>query len=242
MARKTAAQARPARTIDDAYTDAGLLDADTAAPSKRPNRRGEQTREKIIQAATECFSEYGYTRTRISDITHRADISQGNFYRHFTSLDDVFLAVLRPGLEELSAAMSRRLTTDSELDALIDVNVTYLHAYSRHRKVLRLLREAAAASSNEGFQQLWLNLRGDFVARTRRWLQRLRDAGTIGATNVDLLAETLGCMTEQMAYVHVGLPASTPKRERIDELGKALGEVWYRALPPAATAATEKQR
>jgi hypothetical protein len=62
---------------------------------------------------------------------------------------------------------------------MIDVNVSYLHAYSRHRKVLRLLREAAAASSNEGFGQLWLDLRGDFVARTRRWLQRLRDSGRI---------------------------------------------------------------
>jgi hypothetical protein len=115
---------------------------------------------------------------------------------------------------------------------MIDVNVSYLHAYSRHRKVLRLLREAAAASSNEGFGQLWLDLRGDFVARTRRWLQRLRDSGRIGDTDVDLLAESLGCMTEQMAYVHVGLPVSTPKRERIDELGRTLGEVWFRALPP----------
>ncbi|MFF3573000.1 TetR/AcrR family transcriptional regulator [Nocardia jiangxiensis] len=239
MARRTEAQRqRPARTIDDAYSDAGLIEAESAV-AKRPNRRGEQTREKVIQAATECFAEYGYTRTRISDITHRADISQGNFYRHFASLDDVFLAVMRPGLTELGEAMSRRLATDSELDALVDVNVTYLHAYSRHRKVLRLLREAAAASSNEGFQQLWLNMRGDFVARTRRWLQRLQDNGTIGETDVDLLAETLGCMTEQMAYVHVGLPSSTPKRERIDELGRALGEVWYRALPHTRAAATK---
>jgi AcrR family transcriptional regulator len=236
MARKATPSAqRPVRSIDDAYSDAGLLDID-AAVVKRPNRRGEQTREKIVQAATECFAEYGYTRTRISDITHRADISQGNFYRHFSSLDDVFLAVLRPGLAELGQAMSRRLATDSELAALIDVNVTYLHAYSRHRKVLRLLREAAGASPNEGFQQLWLNLRGDFIARIRRWLQRLLDAGAIAGTDIDLLAETLGCMTEQIAYVHVGLPAAAPKRERIDALGRAVGEVWFRALPLTAAA------
>ncbi|MEV5837714.1 TetR/AcrR family transcriptional regulator [Nocardia sp. NPDC052112] len=242
MARKPAPDVRPApRTVDDAFSDAGLLDAD-ASVTKRPNRRGEQTREKIVQAATECFSEYGYTRTRISDITHRADISQGNFYRHFTSLDDVFLAVLRPGLQELAQSMSRRLSTEDELAVLVDVNVAYLHAYSRHRKVLRLLREAAAASSNEGFAQLWLNLRGDFVKRIQRWLQRLQDSGQIGATDVELLAETLGCMTEQMAYVHVGLVASTPKRERIDELGRAVGEVWFRALPaPAGEIARPKR-
>ncbi|MGW5520559.1 TetR/AcrR family transcriptional regulator [Nocardia africana] len=234
MARNTAQEPRRGapRTVDDAFTDAGLLDAETAV-AKRPNRRGEQTRAKIVLAATECFSEYGYTRTRISDITHRADISQGNFYRHFSSLDDVFLAVLRPGLAELAEAMSRRLSTEDEMAVLIDVNVAYLHAYSRHRQVLRLLREAAAASANEGFGQLWLNIRGDFVKRIQRWLQRLQDGGVIGETDTELLAESLGCMTEQMAYIHVGLANSTPRRERIDALGKAIGEVWFRALPPA---------
>ncbi|PPJ24928.1 TetR/AcrR family transcriptional regulator [Nocardia nova] len=222
--------ARASRTVDDAFTDAGLLGAE-APVAKRPNRRGEQTRAKIVQAATECFSEYGYTRTRISDITHRADISQGNFYRHFSSLDDVFLAVLRPGLAELADAMSRRLSNEDEMTVLVDVNVAYLHAYSRHRKVLRLLREAAAASANEGFAQLWLNIRGDFVKRIQRWLQRLQDNGRIGEADTVLLAETLGCMTEQMAYIHVGLVNATPRRERIDELGKAIGEVWFRALP-----------
>ncbi|WAL49282.1 TetR/AcrR family transcriptional regulator [Rhodococcus pyridinivorans] len=219
------------RTLTEAYTQAGLTDRSTSH-AKRPNKRGEATRERIVQAAIECFSEYGYTRTRISDITHRAKTAQGNFYRHFADLDEVFLAAMHTGLHELSEATSRRTNSSGELAALIDVNVTYLHAYSRHRHILRLLREAAAASANEGFQQLWLQLREDFVARTRRWLQRLHERGDIGETDFDLLAEALGCMTEQMAYVHVGLPASTPRRERIDELGRVLGECWYRALPP----------
>ena len=222
------------RSLDEAVLAAGL--ASEAAP-KRPNRRGELTRERIVQAAAECFSEYGYTRTRISDITHRAAISQGNFYRHFTSLDEVFLAALRPGLEELSAATNRRLSGDDELAALIDVNVTYLHAYARHRHILRLLREAAAASENEGFQELWLNMRENFIARTRRWLAHLSESGRLGDVDIDLTAEALGCMTEQMAYVNVGLPAATPRRERIDDLGRALGQMWYRAVTPPTSAA-----
>ncbi|MGU3433047.1 TetR/AcrR family transcriptional regulator [Actinomycetes bacterium M1A6_2h] len=216
--------------IDAEFTRAGLVENVTALP-KRANRRGEQTRDKIIAAATECFTEYGYTRTRISDITHRADTAQGNFYRHFAGLDDVFLAALRPALHELSNSRGRPDRARGELASLIEVNTTYLQTYSRHRHMLRLLREAGAASANEGFQQLWLNLRADYVARTRRWLERLADAGVVEEQNFELLAETLGCMTEQLAYVHIGLAGSTPKRERIDELGKILGEVWYRSLP-----------
>ncbi|MBH5143526.1 TetR/AcrR family transcriptional regulator [Rhodococcus erythropolis] len=216
--------------IDAEFSKAGLLENSSPQP-KRANRRGEQTRDKIVQAATECFTEYGYTRTRISDITHRANTAQGNFYRHFTGLDDVFLAALRPSLEELSQSRGRPDRAHGELRSLIEVNTTYLQTYARHRHMLRLLREAAAASANEGFQQLWLNLRSDFVSRTRRWLQRLADSGVIEQRNFDLLAEMLGCMTEQVAYVHIGLPASTPKREQIDELGRTLGESWYHILP-----------
>ncbi|MFD5497259.1 2Fe-2S iron-sulfur cluster-binding protein [Streptomyces sp. NPDC127091] len=217
------------RLVEDILTTTGLVEEN--ASTKRPNKRGEQTRDKIVRAAAECFSEYGYTRTRISDIAYRAHTAQGNFYRHFTSLDDVFLAVLKPGLVELARASSRRRRPTVDLDVLVENNTVYLESYARHRHVLRLLREAAASSANGGFQQLWLRLRGDFVHRTRRWLQRLSEAGQIGPTDLDLLAESLGCLTEQMAYIHVGLPAATPRRERLEELGRTLGEVWLRSLP-----------
>lgn len=212
------------------FSDVGLRE--TESPAKRPNKRGEQTRERIVRAATECFAEYGYTRTRISDIVHRAGTAQGNFYRHFTSLDDVFLAAIKTGLEELAEASRRRPSSAVEREALIEVHTHYLTTYARHRHILRLLREAAASSPNDGFLQLWLRMRGDFVARTRRWLQRLVDAGQLVEQDLDMLAETLGCLTEQLAYVHVGLPAATPRRERIEELGDALGDAWFRLLRP----------
>lgn len=199
---------------------------------KRPNKRGQQTREKLIVAAAACFSDYGYTRTRVSDIASRAGTAQGNFYRHFSSLDEIFLAALQPALEELAAATAHSVHTDDQLRNLVNQNVTYLQAYTRDRHLLRVMREAAAASENEGFGTLWLQLRGAFVARTRRWLERLHEEGEIGKTDFGLLAEALGSLTEQMAYVHIGLLPVTPRPERVQELGTVIGEVWYRSLPP----------
>lgn len=213
--------------ISALFTDAGLEDEQ---PAKRTNKRGQQTRERLINAAAECFTEYGYTRTRVSDVVRRAGNAQGNFYRHFSSLDEIFLEVLRPGLEELSAVSPKRSGDSAELASLVDTNTKYLHSYARHRHILRLLREAAASSPNDGFQSLWLRVRGDFVARTQRWLVRLEEAGKIESGDHELLAETLGCLTEQLAYIHVGLPAVTPRPERIDELGTALGEAWFKLV------------
>lgn len=223
--------APPITELDRIFEEAGLSERG-AHPAKRSNKRGEQTRDKIIEAAIDCFTEYGYTRTRISDITHRAETAQGNFYRHFGSLDEVFLEALRPGLDDLNRSLRGRSRGEGDLQTLTEVNTAFLHAYARHRHTLRLLREAAAASPNEGFQALWLRIRGDFVARTRRWLYRLRDNGILtDESDLDLLAESLGCLTEQMAYIHVGLPPAAPRREQLDELGRAIAEVWHRSLP-----------
>lgn len=214
--------------VGDIFREAGL---GSDAVDKRPNKRGELMRGRLVAAAAECFAEYGYVRTRVSDVVHRAGTAQGNFYRHFSSLDEIFLTVLRPAVEELASPTPRRKGRSADLTSLITVNTEYLRSYARHRNMIRLLREAAAASSNDGFLQVWLILRGHFVAQVRSWLGRLAETGQIEDRGLNLLAESLGCLTEQLAYVHVGLPSTTPRPERIDELGEALGEAWFRLLP-----------
>lgn len=210
------------------------LIADLVPPpaDKRPNRRGQQTRERLVQAAALCFSEYGYTHTRVADIVHHAGTAQGNFYRHFASLDEIFLAALQPALAELVAAPTLAARGGDEQQNLINQHERYLRAYGRNRHLLRVMREAAAVSPNDGFGQLWFRLRAAFVERTRLWLCKLKEQGRIGEADFGLLAEALGSLTEQMAYVHVGLPLVTPRPELIHELATVIGQVWYRSLPP----------
>jgi hypothetical protein len=93
------------------------------------------------------------------------------------------------------------------------------------------MREAAAVRS-DGFDELWLGLRGNFVARTQGWLERLHAAGRIGDGDFPQLAAVLGAMVEQVAYVQIGLPDRTPRDEEIQRIARVVGDVWHRALPP----------
>lgn len=198
------------------------------------NARGQRTRALLVEASAACFSEYGYERTRIADIVGRCGVSQGNFYRHFESKREIFLEALRPGLDALLQSSRRNGLEDQEDEkALIAVTIAYLQTYSRHRHLLRVMREAAAVRS-DGFDELWLRLRSSFVSRTQTWLEALHEAGRIGAGDFAMLAEVLGAMVEQVAYVQIGLPEKTPRTEEIQRMGRALGEVWHRALPPLA--------
>ena len=58
MSTETGPDTREHDGINAAYSAAGLLD-ETAVSTKRANKRGEQTRDKLVKAATECFTEYG---------------------------------------------------------------------------------------------------------------------------------------------------------------------------------------
>lgn len=203
------------------------------------NARGRRTRAQLVEAATGCFAEYGYERTRIADIVSRAGVSQGNFYRHFESKKEIFLEALRPGLEALLEARGG-LKDHMDADALAADTVVYLRTYSRHRHILRVMREAAALRS-DGFDELWLQLRSNFVARTQAWLERLHADGRIGAGDFPQLAAVLGAMTEQVAYVQIGLPDRTPRDEEIQRIARVVGDVWHSALPPLKKNAPTKK-
>lgn len=57
-------------------------------------RRGEETRARILEAATEAFARYGYDATGVAEICRRADVTKGGFYHHFPSKQAVFLEML----------------------------------------------------------------------------------------------------------------------------------------------------
>ena len=51
-------------------------------------------REKIIRESMKLFSLKGYLSASITDILEAAGTSKGGFYNHFSSKEDLFLAVL----------------------------------------------------------------------------------------------------------------------------------------------------
>jgi AcrR family transcriptional regulator len=179
-----------------------------------------------VEAAAVVFAEHGYTAARISDMVRLAGISQGNFYRHFQSKDEVLLAVLEDPLEELRRSSGGQHGTEVVLSELIAANRAYFSTYARHRHLVRVLREAAA--TNPEFRGLWLAMRRGFVERTAHWVERLQADGLVEPeANPMMLAEALGSIVEHLAYVHIALQADLPRVETLDELGRTAGESWY---------------
>jgi len=82
-----------------------------------PQQRSEETRARILGAATRLFSSAGYNAASVDDICEQAGVSKGAFYHHFPTKQAVFLALLQDWLKALDAGMEsmRRPTVPETL-------------------------------------------------------------------------------------------------------------------------------
>ena len=62
-------------------------------------KKSEQTKIKIITAACELFCEKGYSATSTSEISKKAEVSEGTIFRYFATKKDLLIYIATYGLE-----------------------------------------------------------------------------------------------------------------------------------------------
>jgi AcrR family transcriptional regulator len=58
-----------------------------------PERRRQQTRDVLVEAATEVFERRGYEGASLEEIAETAGFTRGAIYKHFSGKEELFLAV-----------------------------------------------------------------------------------------------------------------------------------------------------
>ncbi|WP_116021903.1 TetR/AcrR family transcriptional regulator [Thermomonospora umbrina] len=82
-------------------------------PLTRAERRKQELRREIIDAAFECFAESGYHATGIADIAKRLDIGHGTFYRYFQNKRDIVDYVIDDLVRRLATALTEENAPDA---------------------------------------------------------------------------------------------------------------------------------
>ncbi len=68
--------------------------------------RSIQTRARILQAAAEHFTRFGFEASSVDEICAAAGVSKGAFYHHFSSKQALFLALLEDWVQGLEASLA----------------------------------------------------------------------------------------------------------------------------------------
>jgi AcrR family transcriptional regulator len=91
----------------------------TRQPSApRRERKKQQTRDALIQAALELFEAKGYEHTTVRQITDAVDVSERTFFRYFASKEDLALSFVRDATGALLEALAGRPPAEEPLTAL----------------------------------------------------------------------------------------------------------------------------
>jgi len=98
--------------------------------SHSPTRRGQRTREAVLNAALERFAERGFHGTAVPDIARAAGIAAGTIYRHFTSKQQLVNEVYRRCKTAMMQQLLGDLNTEADARELFRAFFTRLAAFA----------------------------------------------------------------------------------------------------------------
>jgi AcrR family transcriptional regulator len=113
----------------------------SAAPTRSP--RAERSRQRILDAAGQCFAAHGFAKTTVEEIARAAGVSKALVYHHFRGKEDILEAVVERTLSEWSEVSGA--PEFERVESVVDAIGTMLRLalrYARSNPVLRALIES----------------------------------------------------------------------------------------------------
>jgi AcrR family transcriptional regulator len=198
------------------------------------NARGLRSRERLKSAARELLNAQGYRNLRVQDITARAGVATGLFYRYFHDLREIVGEVSRDFFAELLHEVKPVTEYAHRYDWIYATLSDVVRRFAENSGILACLFGLAGAY--EEFDQIWKENAHKWNLQVAEFLQRELGCETAQARRMGFM---LGAMTEGVVY-----QALIRRTEDLlemagkpDDLADALAVMWYRAIffedPPA---------
>lgn len=104
--------------------------------------RGENTRERLLEAAEEVFAEQGFFRASIAEITRRAGVAQGTFYLYFKAKEEIFRELVRKMSHDLRRTLQEATAPILDRRDVERVGLeTFLQFVLQRRNLYTVMRE-----------------------------------------------------------------------------------------------------
>jgi AcrR family transcriptional regulator len=156
---------------------------ETTGAHRAMRRRGERTRQRLLDAGAAVLPRRGYRDTRVDDIVAAAAVSHGTFYRYFENKDD-FFRVLAETASGRMLDLLERLHIDATPEDLRTWLRTWFDSYEADGGVVSSWQEM---QSNGELAEFSKRVAASVHARLGRVLGR-RDFGDPATDAVVLLA------------------------------------------------------
>jgi len=149
------------------------MSASTSTNSASRAPRQDNRRQQLLDVAARLFRERGYHVTSMRDIAHEVGMLSGSIYYHFSSKEELLLAVYEEGLrhiaEQVDAAVAQRNTPWERLEAGCAAHLEALLELSDYTQVMIRVLPPEGGKVAERL----LELRDQYEARFRELIDAL---------------------------------------------------------------------
>ncbi len=193
------------------------MSPDTAQqPLGLRERKKQQTKRALEQAAFDLFAEQGYAETTVEDIAAAAQVSRASFFRYFGSKEDVLTADDDVRRERFMLALARQprdIPVLAAVRAAVAEHLAYARADDRRVTYVKVILGSRVLLGRANEIRL-------------RWLRELESelrARLPGSSNVDILAAMLAGIVLAVLETTLRLVAVDPERDLADILDTGFG-------------------
>ena len=213
------------------------MDMETDWDGTSRTREPEGTRNRILDAALNIFSNKGYHDTRMDEIVDASHTSKGAIYFHFPNKERLFLALV----DQFANLLERRITeaiaqetrSMAKVQAALEACLSTFGKYRRQAKMLLV----QAYGLGHTFEQKRLEINERFAGLIEVYLVEAIELGEIEPTDAEIVAHAwMGAIYNVVIrWVYTGEPE--PDRIMVTLVPTLLRSVGY-ADDAAATPET----
>lgn len=151
------------------------------APARRTTRRGREVRKRILEAALDCFSAFGFEGTSTRAVAERAQVTHTLVLYHFQSKEQLWLATMDAALSSYFDTMQEHLPAAQDKPAAEALRC-FIERFIRLSAERPQLHRILTMESNQGTSRLeWVVerfLRAHFETVTGL-IRRAQQEGTV---------------------------------------------------------------
>ncbi|HVK18748.1 MAG TPA: TetR/AcrR family transcriptional regulator [Fimbriiglobus sp.] len=173
----------------------------SADPSqRRPGRPKDpgleaRRRTEILDAAAEFFARRGFSATDVQVIADQLGVGKGTVYRYFPTKEQLFLATVERGLDELTAEIDAVMADPAvdPVDLIRGAIRAYLGFFHRRPEMAELFIQERAAFPHHHRPLYFSEKNGDEKCRQREeLLSRLIEAGRVRPMPLERFFDVVG--------------------------------------------------
>jgi AcrR family transcriptional regulator len=182
------------------------------------------TRERILQAAVEVFTQKSFVETSVDNITQAAGVSHGTFYTYFKNKRDVLMELVKEIFTKLYYSTQepwKRGNTYSSLEASVR---GWFNVQSEHWKIIRTWKEAAY--TDEELMGLWDHLADKITLRIQQNIEASMRNNICRKVRPSVAARAISGMIEHFA----NLVLFRQQEYDLEEVITTIADLWYHAL------------